>query len=536
LPLGLALTGCQSGGHDSAPDLSSGVGGGGATDMGGPDLPATVSPDLSASSPDLSSPPADLSSPPGDMADGSTGVVGAQLRLVNAGSARLAGKDAGMLYSFDLYLAGGTTPIASGVKFGQSSPWTTIASGAGIKFDLRYAGDPATNAPLFTTAAADALTLSDGAHVSVVVYGISKTTSGGFKLLNLIDGFTAPPTGNAVGRFVNVSPAASGCKVYLDPNGAPNAQIMTSSASPAAGVALPAGADLPMLFTSTMGSTMFPASGDASWTLPSAVAANGKQLLLIVTGQGFIHPRDPQSVVLIVVDEATNAQVLKQDPALFIVATSPAAPALDLQTPSSPVKLSGLAYKQMQHLLLPAGAGVTINGSSAAQPLFSSATGPLAAGERYLGVIAGSAGAPTPAQTLQLRVYQEQFGAPAAMMARLRVINASPTAPSLDVGIYYVAGTFTPIQTAIDFPNASAAAGAQAAQKTSMMTSLSFGVGPTGNAAALQQFTYLSQFDPDDPLFAIPAGDWGATAAATDKKVVFVKAPIKSAWQASAPN
>jgi hypothetical protein len=541
--LGLWLAGCQadekgSGGNGGAAGSGGGGGSGGSGGGGSEgDMGMTI-PDMAAPS----QPELDMAMmvPSSDMAEtpDANGVSGASVRFINASSARLTGKDAHMQYSFDIYLAGSSTPLASNVMFGQCSSWISVVTGQAIKFDLRQAGDPATAAPLFTTADADALTLSAGGQASVIIYNYSKTTTGGFKLLNLTDGFTQAASG-ATARFVNVAPANSAYKVYLDPNGAPTVQVMPNAATPASGQALPAGAPVPILIANGVStSSMFPASGDATWTLPASLVANGKQLLLIVTGQGLAHPRDPDSVRMIVVDEKLATQVLNQDPLLFVVGASPTAPALDLTTPASQVKLAGLQYKQLMHLSLPAGGGAAIAGASGGTALFSSPTGALTRGERYLAVVAGLMAAPGvgPDQALQLRVYQEQFMPAAAMTARLRVINASPTAPALDVGIYYAPTVLTPVQAMTLFPQASPAAGTQTMQKPSGMPTLSVGVGPNGNAAATLSFAYPSQFDVDDPLFVIPAGDWGAAATASAKKTVFVKAPIKSAWQASAPN
>jgi hypothetical protein len=534
------LGGC--GGHSADEHKDLGIGGvdmATQADMAGADM-AEANRDMAMQMGDMSTGvPVDMAQGPdlsmnipADMAAPLDMAVSAQVRFINAGSARTAGADAGKLYGFDVYLAGGTTPLVTAVNFGKSSSWTSLVPAAGVKFDLRYAGDAPTTAPLFTTADADALDLSNGGKVSVVIYGISKTTTGGFKLLNVSEGFTTTPK-SAAARFVNVSPAASTYKVYLDPNGAPTLQVAANSASPAAGVALSAGADLPVLITNgTSSSTMFPASTDATWTLPAATVADGKQLLLIVTGQGLVHPRDPSAVVLLVIDEQANAQVLKQDPLLFVVDAAPTAPSIDVQTDASKVTLPGFAYKTMKHMSLPAGAGVTMKGSSAGAPLFASPTGALVAGERYLGLIAGASDATDPAAALQLRVYQEQFAAAATAMARVRAVNESPTAPALDIGIYYTTA-FTPILTMLPFPNASDAAGAQTTAKSSSMTTMSFGVGASGDATSLLPFSYVSQFDPDDPLFVIPAGDWSAAAASTAKKVIFVKAPIKTAWQVS---
>jgi hypothetical protein len=537
LSLGLGLVGCgpSDNGHD----------GGAGHDMAMTihDMAATQAPvDMTPASGDI-----------GEVPDG--GGATASVRFINATSARLTTKDAGKFFDLDVYLAGGATPIASAISFGQTSGWIDVPAGQPIKFDLRVAGTPAAMPPMFTTAGPDALNLPAGGHGSVIMYGISKVgINGGFKLLNLVDGFAAT-AGNAAARFVYATPIDNNpCTVYRDPDRGP--QVKWLNATPAAGMALPAGAPFSLLVGNGVDtSQMFPASLDATWTLPASALAEGKELLLIVTGQGATHPRNREAVVMIVVDEMLHTQVLKQDPLLFVVAgvpptpgppPPPVAPIFDVSTTASRVKLGQLQYAgvppgptMMTHLSLPAGPGVTINGSSAGVAQFSSATGPLVSGERYVGVIAGlPPGTGDAAHTVQLRVYQEQFGtgtAPKVGDALLRVINESPTAPSLDVGTYDGTGAFVLVQDKTSFPDSSAGAGTETKQKQmTPPTLMPFGVGATGrDPAGYSKFPYgkNAKFDVNDPLFIIAAGDW---AAAATQAVIFVRAPSGTdVWEAS---
>ncbi len=136
----------------------------------------------------------------GDNDDNGTGPdmgEGALLRVVHASP------DAP---GVDVYAEGVTTPLVSGLAYGQASAYLAIDPGT-YNIQLRPAGASSGSAPVYQTGN---LTLSDGDTITAVAVGLLAPGNAGqaFRVLALGEGFTNPGSGNAAVRIVHGSPDA----------------------------------------------------------------------------------------------------------------------------------------------------------------------------------------------------------------------------------------------------------------------------------------------------------------------------------------
>jgi hypothetical protein len=359
---------------------------------------------------------------------------GARLRVIHAAPDAPA---------VDLYAAGGTTPLATNVAYGATTPYVDLAPGD-VMVDLRPAGAPADAPPLFTT---PALTLTPGSQVTALAVGVlnDATPANAFRVLALREDFADEPPAQGRVRIVHASPDAPTVGIDLGNDGSVEvAGLERFSDTGAAGVLLPA--DTPLQVGITAGAS---AERVTAFTVPPLRA--GAQVFLVATGLLERKPREPQGFVLLAAGNEGTLGLVRQNPVVYALHASPDAPEVDLFAGDAEVA-GGLSFGELSGpIQVPPGthmldffAAAPEGTRPAGAPAASGGTPALAAGERYL-VVASGFLAPrgSARQGFTLLPFAEEFPEDPST-ARLRVVHASPGAPPVDVGPVANEGTVPP--------------------------------------------------------------------------------------------
>ena len=126
---------------------------------------------------------------------------------------------------------------------------------------------------------------------------------------------------------------------------------------------------------------------------------------------------------------------------LRVVHASPDAPAVDVYVQGLPTPvLQNLSYTETSEFLGLAAGSVVVEVRAAGSaptspPAFVSGSLSLSAGQKLTVVAAGLLGSTAPADQFRLLVYDDGFNTPAAGNAQVRIIHASPDAPSVDLDV-----------------------------------------------------------------------------------------------------
>ncbi len=249
-----------------------------------------------------------------------------------------------------------------------------------------------------------------------------------------------------------------------------------------AGVELPAGQELQIGIWAGN-----PLQRVTAFTTPQLPA--GGELFVIATGSLAKLPREADGFALLAVGPTGAIGFIRQNPVLYALHAGPDAPAVDIFAGSlelvDNISFAGLS----DGIQVPPGAYTldffpTSPGSDrpAGTPAASLDTPILNAGERYVAVATGFLAPDMGEQPFQLLAYREGFAFDAAN-TRARAIHASPDAPAVDIGTAS-GGTID----AVVFEDLVFAEGSEAAGTAIPATSLTLGVAPTGNTAAVATF------------------------------------------------
>lgn len=366
-------------------------------------------------------------------------------------------------YSFDVYVQGQATPLLAGLAYGgpaSLSPEQEVAAQPTV-FEVRKAGDSPAAAPLFRSA--PVAIGADARLTAFLVAGSGSAPSLDLKVLE--DGFATPAAGTVRVRFFNYALLPSPLRIYGTDPATPLATVPSKDSSAPEGIELPADPAISL----TLRGSSFP-GGRTTFTLPSDLAA-GSQILVALEGNpNGTAPSDPQALKLLFWSAAGAARASAQDPVLYFIDATPGSPPLGLglqgrsllgtTTLTFPATL-GFALKPVQ--LPPSATGYTLDVSDASGPdpvpIAPVATGPLASGERYLGVLTLSGATTTAAD---LKVYRSGFPSRAVagrIDGRVRVLDVVTSPGALDLGTFDAADAFNPLLSNLNAGFASAEPG-----------------------------------------------------------------------------
>ncbi len=339
----------------------------------------------SASSSDVAAPASASLVSSSDELAGAT----AQIRIVHASAEAPA---------VDIYAVGSSTPAVSCIKFGETSTYLTLPSGA-YAFQVRAAGASASGTPLYTT---PVLNLAAGKKYAAIASGsvralLSPTPArapSAFRVIGLEESYGAAPSGTARVRVVHGSADAPTVGIDLgdDNAAAPEVPALSRfSATDAAGVSLPSGQALQVGIV----------SGGAKVTAFTTPALpSGGAFLAIAVGQLRSVPNAQDvgtgiGLSLLLVGPSGTVGIVRQNPLVYALHASADAPAVDIFAGSARV-YGGLSYGGLSKgVRLPPGnynldiyaAGTATR--PAGSSVFNFDTGSLKAGERYLAVANG---------------------------------------------------------------------------------------------------------------------------------------------------
>jgi hypothetical protein len=332
----------------------------------------------------------------------------------------------------DLYAAGGTTPLATNVTYGTTTPYLTLPAGD-VAVEIRPAGAPAGSPPVFTT---DTLTLAPGAQVTAIAAGLLNEdgASESFRVLALPEEFGEDQAGQARVRIVHASADAPTVGIDVGNDGSVEVEALERfEDTGATGVALPAGAALQVGITAGD-----PAERVTAFTVPPL--PEGAEVFVVATGLLERKPREAQGFLLLAAGPEGTLGLLRQNPVVYALHASPDAPEVDIFAADAELA-GGLSFGELSGpIQVPPGmytldffATASGDRRPAGAPAASGATPELAAGERYLVVASGFIAPRGNASGFTLLPFPEAF-AEDPDNARVRVVHAAPDAPPVDVG------------------------------------------------------------------------------------------------------
>jgi hypothetical protein len=392
----------------------------------------------------------------------------------------------------DIYAEGIATPIITNLPYGQTSAYLDIAPGT-YNIQLRAAGSDAGSAPAFETGA---LTLNQDDRITAVAMGLlsSGDAADGFRVIPYIEGFD-PDATNARVRIIHASADAPTVALDVGNDGTPEVtNFARFDETGAAGVALPANTELQIAIWA--GS---PLERVTVFTTPQLPA--GGELFVIASGLLGELPREETGFALYAIGSGGAIGFVKQNPVVFALHGSPDAGPVDILAGSTEL-VTDIGFGELSGALQVPPAAYTLSFRTTSGATVDAGTPMLEAGERYLAIASGFALGGTPAFTLL--PYADGFSEPAGG-ATVRVIHASPDAPTVDIGTA-AGGTVTPIAefSGLAFTEASASAGTQLPA-----ASLTVGIAQANTTAAVATFDVTTT--PGLRAYAVALGSLGGT-------------------------
>lgn len=349
--------------------------------------------------------------------------TGSQIRVVHASPGAPA---------VDIYAEGVASPLITNLAYGGASAYIDVAAGT-YNIQVRGAGSDPGSAPVFETGD---LPIPEGVKITAVAAGLIGSAPGSadaFRVMPFVEDFTAPGAGNAAVRIVHAGADAPTVAIDVGDDATVDiANFERFDDTGAAGVALPAGQNLQIAIWAGA-----PLSRVTAFTTPPL--PGGAELFVIATGLLSKLPRENDGFALLAVGPSGAIGFIRQNPVVFALHGSPDAPAVDIYAGSAELA-DNLSFGGLSDAIqVPPGSyaldfRVHDNGPIAA----TVNTPTLAAGERYLAVATGFVGD----ASFTVIPAGESFSL-AAASPLVRVIHASPDAPTVDVGV--VNGGFTPV-------------------------------------------------------------------------------------------
>lgn len=356
-------------------------------------------------------------------------VDGAELRIVHA---------VPDLPLVDIYLQGdyvergyvgrAGVPIATNVAYGTVTAFREVGYGSGI-IAFRPAGASPRSPPLLLS---DPVTLIPDVPVTVVATGLvnAQSPEESFRVLPFIDPVAQElPAGTARVQLVHAGVDAPAVGVDVGNDGSIEARNLGRFQSTGgAGLVVPAATALQLGIVS--GETGQPLTAFSLPPLPE-----GAELFLLATGRISREPGDPQGFTLLSVDQEGRANLIRQNPVVYVLHASPDAPELNISVGGTQ-QVTGLGFGELSTALhVPPGEhALSFFGQLPGPPAARAQTPVLEAGQSYLLVASGSLDAVGNGPEFALLVYREDF-ARSEEAVRLRLVHASPDAPPVDVGV-----------------------------------------------------------------------------------------------------
>jgi hypothetical protein len=374
----------------------------------------------------------------------------------------------------DIYAEGVAGALISNLAYGENSAYLPLDAGT-YNIQIRAAGSLPTSPPAFETGD---LVIPDGVKISALAAGLlgSMNDENKFRVIPLVEDFTAPGAGNAAVRIVHAG--ADAPTVALDVGNdatvdVPNFERFGDTG--VAGVALPSGTELQIAVWA--GSPLERVTVFTTPQLPE-----GAELFVVATGLLSELPRDDDGFSLLAVAPTGSIGFIKQNPVVFALHASPNVGPVDIYAGST-ILAGNPAFGELSGAIQVPPASYTLNFTGTGSPtVVASATTPtLAAGERYLAIASGFLnGNPD----FRLIPAGDGFADPSAE-ARLSVIHASPDTDPVDVGTV-AGGVLTPVP---DFTNLAFEASSPAAGTVLPVGTLPIGVALTGSTDPAVEFS-----------------------------------------------
>jgi hypothetical protein len=342
--------------------------------------------------------------------------TGAMLRVVHASPDAPA---------VDIYAEGVEAPLVTDVSYLETTAYLELEPGT-YNIQLRAAGASPSSAPAFETG--DLMIPAD-AVITAVALGLlgSSDDADRFRVVPYVEDFMLEANMAAV-RIVHGSADAPSVALDLGNDGSPEVTDFARFADTgAAGVALPTGTALNVGIWA--GS---PLARVTAFTTPALAA---ESYFLIATGLLSEQPGAEAGFGLLAVGPNGTIGLIRQDPVVYVLHSSPDAPAVDVYVGGSDTELvDNLSFGELSPPVQVPPAAYTLDvrvwdgGATAASVM----TPELMAGEKYLAVATGFVGDASAEFTLL--PCRDEFGAPG--MPRVRIVHASPDAPAVDVGVW----------------------------------------------------------------------------------------------------
>lgn len=346
----------------------------------------------------------------------------------------------------DVYVEGVASPLIVNLGYGATSEYVNLRAGI-YNVQVRVAGEDPGSPPAFETGG---LAIPDGTRITAIAAGLLDDTGpqDAFRIMPLVEDFVSPGAGEAIVRFVHAGADAPAATIDLGDDGdAEIAGLERFADSAAAGIPLTAGEYLQTAIWA--GS---PLARITAFTVPALPAQT--EIFMIATGLLSGHPSARDGFGLLSVGPSGSSGFLRQNPVVFALHVSPDTPAVDIYGGTEFV--ASLSFGELSAgIQVPHTGGrlefrAVDNGTVAAtaEPTFSLSVG------RYLAAATGFLG---DADFAIVRV-EDGFSLDGASPL-VRVVNASPDASLIDVGV--VDGGFTPVPDfrSLSYGGASAEAG-----------------------------------------------------------------------------
>jgi hypothetical protein len=399
---------------------------------GGCDSGSTNTADQGTNADMAMAPANDLAMAPGDMAMAAT----AKVRVIHA-----AAKVPSTMGGVDIYLGG--AKAVTNLKFGEATPYVPVPVNTALSGDVRPTGATAAGFAISLPA------LTANAKVTIVATGDATKAAGNadaFKVLPLVENFTAPNPGEVNVRLVHASPDSPTVRVGLDPNAPPTMGDLPRYADATIKLPLSAAGAPAGIYTAAT-----PPVKLTQFTLNAAaltgLAAKSVNFFVIAAGTQDKLPREGEGFQLLVTtdDPTVTAQgplpALRQDPVVYALHAGVGAPAVDVyaRVGTTALKLAGGPTATYATISAPIQVSpgtysleVFGNGSTptAGSAVVSGSTPALEPGERYLAMVTGELNVGTSTNTLALSFLKDEFTLNNSTKAFVRLVHGSSLAPS----------------------------------------------------------------------------------------------------------
>jgi hypothetical protein len=436
-------------------------------------------------------------------------------------------------YAMDVY-AGETRLFTAPVKPGEAAVTAyqelALVPGQAVRFTVRDAEAAATAGPVALT---EPFTLQAGERLTLV--GTGNVTYAGMdrmeapRLLVLKEAFEPAEAGTVRVRYVTadrVTGTNRNRRLASSTGATPYTTAEPYSADTAlGGVAVPAEPER----LSVLGTPNFtPAqSGKLFFSPPAGALVAGGAWFAITTGDDRRTLQDEGAPALLLVPAGKNGAVrLKRDPLVYFFHAAEPAEEGGASAPLQVLHGAQVIANNVRYGAAPAVGDLPVSpggtlrfalASDSAQTVLADApVGPLEAGQRYLAVVSGTAGA-----QVRLTVVKEAFAPDAAPTPRVRLIQASANAPAgLGFGHFAVGpdgvtpAAFTPVVTGADY--GTAAGPATGADFTPQVVTpaggspyLYYGVRATVNGTVIERTVNGRPLS--TPNFIVLMGDWNTS-------------------------